>query len=71
MQVNERQTPNFCKKSKKRYEMFITNKQFYLSPLVFVCPETGNPPPMGRPKQTTPPPPPPPKLCSAIALRQN
>ena len=54
MQVNERQTPNFCKKSKKRYEMFITNKQFYLSPLVFVCPETGNPPPMGRPKQTTP-----------------
>ena len=26
--VNERQTPNFRKKSKKRYEMFITNQQF-------------------------------------------
>ena len=35
------------------------------SPLVFVCPETGNPSPMVRPKQTTP------SLNSAIALRQN
>ena len=29
MQVNEKQTSNFCKKSKNRYEMFITNKQLY------------------------------------------
>ena len=29
MQVNEKQTPNFCKKSKKRYEMLQTNKQIY------------------------------------------